>query len=539
MKNAIIRRNRKEKGIALFMAIFALMLLSAVAAGFMFLSNTETAVNQNYRASQVAYFAARAGLQEARSRIMSGTAPGDLNAAAYALTMPNVGTTTGGIYIVNQAAGDPAINPWDATNRYFDDTLCKANFVGLNMSYGTQAVHCTAGPGAQWVPNPKVSNDPSTGTAAAIPYKWVRITLKSNRAGSPLCDGSDPNCAAGTYPYAVDNTAAANDDRPVCWTGSQQILLPAGYAKCQTPPNGSDPYRPVFLLTSLASVPMPGNAGSSERTLSMEVADDPPTIVHGAVVSNDVIDTVGSSAGFLGQDNCNCKCDSTGVCTNRSGGGACSSGYSAITTSQTIHSSGSPTITAPTTTPPTPLTQTNVTPFPYNIPTLINRYKNGAGTINATGPPYNLTCLGTPVSCGSVNTGTFGTVPNNFATLQTDGTPQWSNPPPPVTYQTTYVPGNLDLYAHNSGSGILVVDGDLVVHGGISFYGLIIVKGAVTFTGGGAGGGSNIIGAVLAGQSAQADTLGGSAQFQFDSCALSNAQQGQPPRTLSTREIEY
>ena len=80
---------------------------------------------------------------------------------------------------------------------------------------------------------------------------------------------------------------------------------------------------------------------------------------------------------------------------------------------------------------------------------------------------------------------------------------------------------------------------DLVVHGGISFYGLIVVRGSVTFNGGGAGGGSNIIGSLLAGQSAQADTLGGSAQFQFDSCALANAQAGQAPHVLSTREIEY
>src|SRR5258707_3988064 len=62
----------EERGIALFMAIFALLLLSAIAAGFMFLANTETMINSNYRQSQLAYFAARAGVQEARVRIMKG-----------------------------------------------------------------------------------------------------------------------------------------------------------------------------------------------------------------------------------------------------------------------------------------------------------------------------------------------------------------------------------------------------------------------------------------------------------------------------------
>lgn len=538
MKKAIISSRVKEKGIALFMAIFALMLLSAIAAGFMFMANTETAVNKNYKAEQSAYFAARAGLQEARARVR--TPAGDLNAAAYALTMPSAGTTTGGFYIVNPNATDGAIQPWNPNSPYFDDTLCKGNFPLMAMNYGQRAVHCdptVAGqfPAAQWTGATKASIDPNTGTAAATPFKWVRVTLKSNLAGSPQCDGTDATCAAGIYPYAVDQaTATANpaDNRYVCWTGTQQVLLPAGYTNCQTPPAGSDAYRPVFLLTAYSNVAVAGTTGS-ERTLSMEVADDPPLIVKGAVVSNDVIDTVGSSAGFIGQDNCNCKCTSAGVCTNRVGGGACNQGYSAITTSQTISSSGHPTETGPTTTPATPVTQQNVNPFPYDINSLINRFKGQSSTINATQAPYNLSCAGSPVSCGSVNGGSWGTVPSNFSTLQTDGTPVGN------INQTTYVPGNLDLQAHNSGSGILIVDGDLTIHGGISFYGLIIVRGAVTFTGGGAGGGSNIIGSVLAGQSAQADTLGGSAQFQFDSCALANAQAGAAPHVLSTREIEY
>ena len=278
----------------------------------------------------------------------------------------------------------------------------------------------------------------------------------------------------------------------------------------------------------------------------MEVADDPPLIVHGAVVSNDIVNTVGSSAGFIGQDNCKCTCDGKGVCTDRATKGTCASGYSAITTSKTITSTGQPTITAPTTVPPTSTEQTGVNPFPYDIPSLIDRYKSQPTTINAStsqkpviGSPYNFTCTGSltvippTADCGKTTTGTFGQEPSNFSSLQTDSGPTGN------INQTTYVPGTLDLQAHTTGSGILVVDGDLIVHGGLEFYGLIIVKGSVTFTGGGAGNGSNIIGALLAGQSAQADVLGGGAHFQFDSCALSNAQNGQPPHVLASREIEY
>src|SRR5260221_8252416 len=235
MNKAIIGSRKKEKGVALFLAIFALMLLSAIAAGFMFMANTETAVNKNYKASQAAYFAARAGLQEARTRVMSagGSTPaGDLNALAYAMSMPTPGVQTGGIYILNPNATDGAIQPWsnNPSNPYFDDTLCKANFPGMALNYGQQALHCSpaiAGqaPAGQWTIT-RPSQDPNTGTAAATNYKLVRITLKSNLAGSPLCSAGNPNCVAGTYPFAVDQATAQatpGDNSNVCWTGSIQI----------------------------------------------------------------------------------------------------------------------------------------------------------------------------------------------------------------------------------------------------------------------------------------------------------------------------
>src|ERR1700675_3703985 len=61
----------REPGIALFFAIFALLLLSAIALSLVFMANTETTVNANYREEQIAYFAAKAGIEEARARMMA------------------------------------------------------------------------------------------------------------------------------------------------------------------------------------------------------------------------------------------------------------------------------------------------------------------------------------------------------------------------------------------------------------------------------------------------------------------------------------
>jgi hypothetical protein len=89
------------------------------------------------------------------------------------------------------------------------------------------------------------------------------------------------------------------------------------------------------------------------------------------------------------------------------------------------------------------------------------------------------------------------------------------------------------------GSGILIVDGDLDIHGGLQFYGLILVRGVVKFTGGGSDA-TNIFGAVLAGQESYVDnTLGGSASINFNSCALKQNQTPQPPRLISIREATY
>src|SRR5260370_11788744 len=91
--------------------------------------------------------------------------------------------------------------------------------------------------------------------------------------------------------------------------------------------------------------------------------------------------------------------------------------------------------------------------------------------------------------------------------------------------QVTSIPGRARLIGNDTGSGVLIIDGDLDVHGGLAFYGLILVRGRINFTGGGSQS-VNLYGAILAGQDVNAqdiaigDVIGGSFNFQYDSCAL-------------------
>ena len=70
------RRSKGERGVALIAALFALMLISALALAMVFSTTTESAVNANFKDSEVAEYAAHAGIQEGRERLIANTAAG-------------------------------------------------------------------------------------------------------------------------------------------------------------------------------------------------------------------------------------------------------------------------------------------------------------------------------------------------------------------------------------------------------------------------------------------------------------------------------
>src|SRR6266700_1235041 len=118
----------EERGVALLLTIFGLLLLTAVAMAMMFSSDAETAISVNYRDSQVASYAAISGAQEARDRIQPLS--GDLAIAGYLPT--NTPDQAGGyvLYIVNPGSNETAtgIAPWkwnNGNNQYFDQELCQ------------------------------------------------------------------------------------------------------------------------------------------------------------------------------------------------------------------------------------------------------------------------------------------------------------------------------------------------------------------------------------------------------------------------------
>src|SRR6202040_111022 len=68
------RRLRSERGAALVIAIFSLMLISIVATSLILTAGTQSAIKSNYKSAMHAFYDARAGLEEARGRLWANNA---------------------------------------------------------------------------------------------------------------------------------------------------------------------------------------------------------------------------------------------------------------------------------------------------------------------------------------------------------------------------------------------------------------------------------------------------------------------------------
>jgi Tfp pilus assembly protein PilX len=149
-----------ERGIAMFFSLFALLLLTAIAGTLTFMASIETSVNSNYRQEQMAYFAAKAGLEEARARMMQ-TDPNTINATGTALPIVAPTNANGSvIYIVNPGATANSVQPWSATNAYADDELCHDGYSPSLLAAGQ-----VVAPGV-----PCTSNGKPVGTSGATPF---------------------------------------------------------------------------------------------------------------------------------------------------------------------------------------------------------------------------------------------------------------------------------------------------------------------------------------------------------------------------------
>ncbi|HEY2497151.1 MAG TPA: PilX N-terminal domain-containing pilus assembly protein [Candidatus Angelobacter sp.] len=521
MNGKTTKQMKSQRGIAMMVALLALLLLSAIGLGLMFMADTENSVNNNYRDSQKAYFAARAGAEQARLLLSSNTA---LSNTALGLSMPTSSANTGILYLTNPTGGEP-INPsGTASNRYLDDQLCWEKYTGLPLIPGSGPCGSNSQNNQLLTSSTAFTTStmsaPGVGGSDALPFKWVRITNKQNLIG----------------PLGVKVAGTAANNLQVCWDGKEEVPISAGTCATQSP----QAMTPVWMLTSLAVTPKMGNNAGSRRIVQMEVALVPPIVPPGTVAAQAPINLQGNLQ-VNGYDNCKC----TATETSRPGQ-TCDGSHVAVYSAQGVSNSGQQKglVSGLGNGMTTYDANGNVTsqgataqnqPWPYDVNQMILDYKSSAQNA-ATTAPWNFSCTGSPADCGSPAGAQFGGFPTGLPSAPVFAA---NNGPAQV-----YIPGSVHLTGDAQGSGILIIDGDLEINGGLAFYGLILVKGKIRFTGGGSEK-VNLYGAMLAGEDVNAsdaailDTIGGSFSFQYDSCALKLFPSQGPPKLLATHEIMY
>jgi hypothetical protein len=525
-------RQKRERGFSLVVALLALMLLSAVAVGMMFMASTETAVSSNFKAEETAYFAARAGVEEVRDRMLPVPASPAGNVtnwlgqtSSFSINgllptfMPGP-TGPWALYILNgtnpqtganMAIGDVAdVANLIPANIVADDELCH-DFPNLaGMAYVAANIRCSGNTGlpggTSWYT--------STTSLAPLPvdFKWVRVTLKANNSYAGPTNTSlfvEPNLAK-----------AANQ---VCWSGSDAGAHQVVAAALQ--PCANLNASPVYLVTALAVSPSGGSNGA-KRMVQLEIAQtyqasgmpgglfaagtgcgalnlagnaktgsfnsategtptNPPsnldTTTGGDVGSNGNVSVGGTSTKVHGKVNTN-KPPSVGSCPANG-----------------VTVSGSPTYgtiaSAPYYTPPIP-------PMPNPLPPTSSTTLNGVTLVSSGGPWGNVTIKGTVTLTGGTTANpavyTFNSMTENGqGTLRITG---------PVILNlagvgvgtvldltgggfsnTTYIPSNF-VINYGGSDGIKLAGGadayavlnapnsDIVFRGGSNFYGQALGK---------------------------------------------------------------
>jgi hypothetical protein len=233
MKKDCKTRPRSEDGIALLIAIFVLLLISVVAIALLVSSGTETALGANYRSSSTVYYAALAGLEEARGRLLPKN-PNYFDISTSVIPTPFPLNQT--VYVINRSPGDNIV-PWDQSNQYYDKEY-KSEFGVEASSVGFfQSVPSVWDNNAQGIPGP--------------PFKWVRINAVTDTSLFMEIDNTayHPSTAVYFDPLHVDFNGNSWPSLIVGPTSTAtQVLEITAMAYL---PNGSQKYL-QYLVTPVA-----------------------------------------------------------------------------------------------------------------------------------------------------------------------------------------------------------------------------------------------------------------------------------------------
>jgi hypothetical protein len=102
-------------------------------------------------------------------------------------------------------------------------------------------------------------------------------------------------------------------------------------------------------------------------------------------------------------------------------------------------------------------------------------------------------------------------------------------------YTIVHCTGDMHIAGNCQGGGVLIVDGDFILTGSFTWYGLIIVMGDLSTSGGGAG--IHVYGSVLSQGGGGTSSIGGTADILYSSQALNRLITFSPYVVFNWREL--
>ena len=441
------QRRRSEAGVALLIAIFVLMLIGVTAIALIISSGTETALAGNYRSSASVYYAALAGLEEARGRLL----PTNPDYFGAFVAPPGTQLPLGQVrYILNPLPGE-IVNPTDLSNpSTYPDTQYQKEFGNPVTSATVQTT---------------ISVSPAAGLPGPL-YKWVRINAVTEQSLNLDVDGdTQPN----------DNTTPVYFDLAHVDAGGN--LKPSLIVSAVPPPSAVQ----ALEITALAALP-----NGSQKLLQYIVA---PSLLNlnftGSSSSNvsfpSALTLVGNNVNFNGPSSPDFNINGN----DHFSVGACAPGTSAV--SAIGYTNGSDN------------SLHNI--LDGNVSANQSHYL-GAGTMTPNVSNVNVSTLPlnyqTPSGLdGLVQSITQGADAVITGPVDESALPSTMSPTNPMTI---VVNGDLNLYAWSgTGYGLLLVTGRLLYDPSASWKGIILVIGQGQFVSNQSGNGDNgeIDGAVL------------------------------------------
>jgi hypothetical protein len=499
------KRHKKnsESGVALLIAIFTLMLIAAIAGALIVSSGTETSLATNYRSTTTGYYAAVAGIEEARGRLLP-TNPNSITASLPLTGTPAYLPANKPVYILNPGIGETAAN---LMATYPDNEY--ANEFGVT-------------------PTPTYINSVWVAGGNKGPlYKWVRITPATKKS----------------LQVNVDNTGLLNplnNTIPLYFDGA---LVPA---KMVVPPvigavpNPTSTQNQVYELTALAVLP-----NGSQKLVQYVVAAASYNMNFPSAIT--LAGTVGNFSGA----------NSNPYHVNGNDGSGSAPSIAGCTPNQPAvpgigvgagMSGGN-------------VTQTNQQYVINNLPRP-DHYTGSGGTpsvstVSPTGSLQSTTSLNQVIQTIQQNADAVLPNPpnppnyNNSGTIYNFGQTGWPTDMSATNPKIVYVDGSFDL-GPNTGYGILVVTGNFHYHGNSGWNGIILVvgDGTTTFDGNG-GGNGEFDGAIFVATTRDASgnplanygtsnfdiSGGGGNGIYYNSCWINKVLQPPSYQVLSFREI--